>query len=146
VTQNQFENGPFEDRDTTAAYPEVIDDDSPERDTYPEPEGPALPSDTGYTGSDSVGVTVEEEIEGESLEQKLARERADPQVDPLAARGVADERVESAAEDGREPVGQLIQPDAGGAADTEKDEIAQQFPGEAVSPEERAMHVEPGPA
>ena len=56
--------------------PEVADDDSPERERVPEPEEPALPADQPL-GVDSPGTTVGEQLEGESLDDKLSRERAD---------------------------------------------------------------------
>jgi hypothetical protein len=56
--------------------PEVADDNSPEDARLPDPEEPALPSDTPL-GVDAPGTTVEEQLEGESLDEKLARERQD---------------------------------------------------------------------
>ena len=43
----------------------------------PEPEEPALPGD-GFTGVEATGTTVEEQLAGESLDEKLARETAEP--------------------------------------------------------------------
>jgi hypothetical protein len=42
----------------------------------PDPDEPALPSDTPL-GVDAPGTTVEEQREGESLDEKLSRERED---------------------------------------------------------------------
>jgi hypothetical protein len=56
--------------------PEVADDNSPERSRVPDPEEPALPGD-GFTGADAHGTTVAEQLEGESLDDKLARERSE---------------------------------------------------------------------
>jgi hypothetical protein len=59
-----------------ADIPDVADDSSPERERVPDPDEPALPSDTTL-GVDAPGTTVEEQLEGESLDDKLARERQD---------------------------------------------------------------------
>lgn len=64
---------PSEDADD---IPAVADDSSPERDRVPEPDEPALPGDQPL-GVDAPGTTVEEQLEGESLDDKLARERED---------------------------------------------------------------------
>ena len=57
--------------------PEVADDDSPERSRVPGPGEPALPGDR-FIGVEATGTTVEEQLAGESLDQKLARETDDP--------------------------------------------------------------------
>jgi hypothetical protein len=57
--------------------PEVADDSSPERALVPdEPEEPALPGDRPLA-VDSPGTTVQEQLAGESLDAKLARETED---------------------------------------------------------------------
>ena len=57
--------------------PQVADDNSPERAENPaDPEEPALPSDTPLA-VEARGTTVEEQLEGESLDDKLAREERD---------------------------------------------------------------------
>jgi hypothetical protein len=60
-----------------ADVPEVADDNSPEDALLPDdPEQPALPSDTPL-GLDAPGTTVAEQLEGESLDEKLDREIQD---------------------------------------------------------------------
>jgi hypothetical protein len=55
--------------------PEVADDNSPENAQNPsDPERPALPADEPL-GVDATGTTVNEQLEGESLDDKLAREQ-----------------------------------------------------------------------
>jgi hypothetical protein len=55
--------------------PDVADDNSPERSRIPDdPEEPALPADRPL-GAEAPGTTVAEQLEGESLDDKLARER-----------------------------------------------------------------------
>jgi hypothetical protein len=57
--------------------PEIADDNSPEDARNPaDPEEPALPGDRPL-GVDATGTTVEEQREGETLDQKLAREQRD---------------------------------------------------------------------
>ncbi len=59
-----------------ADVPETADDDSPERERVPDPDEPALPGDAPL-GVDAQGTTVNEQLDGESLDDKLARERGD---------------------------------------------------------------------
>ena len=57
--------------------PEVADDSSPERAQNPaDPEQPTLPTDFPQA-VDRPGTTVEEQLEGESLDDLLARETQD---------------------------------------------------------------------
>jgi hypothetical protein len=108
-----------------ANYPEVADDDDPERLRYPEIREPGLPADDGYVGADKFGTTPAEEREGESLTDRLAAEVPDTSADPLAAAEPQDERgIVAASEAADEGVGRLVEPDEGGSADTEKDAIA----------------------
>ncbi|HEU4675771.1 MAG TPA: DUF5709 domain-containing protein [Motilibacteraceae bacterium] len=148
----------FDDRPSAQAFPDVVDDYDPERRDTPEPEQVALPSDVGYPGSSSVGTTVEEQIEGEDLDRKLAREQQDFTVDPADEPLPGQERHPDLAEDdlvegiagpsddvyGRRP-GALVAPDEGAHEDREADEIALETDAEALSPEEQAMHLEPEP-
>lgn len=136
----------FTDRDESAGYPEVVDDDSPERERTPEPEGPALGMTEGYAGADAVGTTVDEEIQGESLDDKLDRETPEPAVDPTRPMTPDEPQDGTGGLGAEQPAGQLVAPDAGGAPDEEKDEVAEEVPGDAGSPEEQAMRVEEGPA
>lgn len=56
-----------------ADIPATADDDSPERLRLPEPEEPALPG-RRPAGVTAHGTTVSEQLEGESLDEKIARE------------------------------------------------------------------------
>lgn len=134
----------FEDRPIEQGFPEVVDDDSPERAAYPEVEEGTLPSSLGYHGTDAKGTTVQEELEGETLDERLAQEEPDASVDPLGT-GEDDAVVEgSNAPGGGDPVGQLVAPDGDAEFDTEKDEIASEAGmSGGGSPEEMAMHLEP---
>lgn len=131
-------------------FPEGIDDDYPERSRVPEPEEPALPSDDGYVGAAATGTTVEEQIEGENLEDKLGREVPEPTVDPLRPLDVDEERDEVGevddvlTADDLEVHGSLVAPDEGTHGDTEKDEVASLASGDGPSAaEETAMHIDP---
>jgi hypothetical protein len=75
VSANEYgREVPAEDTDD---IPDVADDSSPERTRVPDdPEEPALPGDEPVA-VDAPGTTVEEQLEGESLDDKLARERED---------------------------------------------------------------------
>lgn len=112
-------------RETDPAFPEIVDDADPADARYPEPQEPALPGDT-LLGTDAVGTTVEEQLHGESLDQKLAREIPDD-----APTGVDPDRA-----------GRLVEPDAGAHTDTEPDLVASEAdPASDASPEEAAMHI-----
>ena len=54
--------------------PEVADDNSPEQARVPDPEEPSLPGDEPLA-VDAPGTTAAEQREGETLDEKLARER-----------------------------------------------------------------------
>lgn len=130
------------------AFPDIVDDAAPERDRLVEPQEPALPGDR-YLGVDDQDTTAEGQIEGESLDQKLARETADTIADPRddlphEAGGLVDESDDPdvlAATD--QPAGRLTEPDEGAHTDSEPDAVASAaLHGETdLSPEELAMHV-----
>jgi hypothetical protein len=95
--------------------------------------------DEGYSPPDREpahlrhGMTLEEQREGETLDERLAEE--EPDIDPYADPtdyGTADPRA-----------GRLVAPDAGFGEDEEKDEIADDVgvDGAGASAEEAAMHV-----
>lgn len=104
----------------------------------------ADPLDTGYSppdfdpGTDRFGTTAQEQLEGESLDDRLAQEvpdvsaADDPIGDPGSVDNVADPRS-----------GRLVAPDEGSHEDTESDAVAFDagIDGGAASAEEAAMHV-----
>jgi hypothetical protein len=62
--------------DDSDDIPAVADDNSPENALNPaDPEEPALPGDRAVAVDDR-GTTVSEQLEGESLDDKLAREES----------------------------------------------------------------------
>jgi hypothetical protein len=122
-----------------AGFPDTVDDADPQDQNYPEPQEPALPGDT-YLGSEAVGTTAQEELEGESLDEKLSREVPDETAAPERA-DTSEPRGDSP-DDGR--VGRLVEPDEGAHTDTEADLVASAPGGTRdLSPEEQALHLEP---
>ncbi len=113
-----------------AAFPETVDDSSPEDERVPDPEEPALPGDT-LLGAEAFGTTEEEQELGESLDYKLDREEPEEPRDPGSSE-VASPRA-----------GRLVDPDEGAHSDDEATLVAREtgVPGDA-SPEEAAMHIE----
>ncbi|CAM5229880.1 hypothetical protein SXANM310S_04376 [Streptomyces xanthochromogenes] len=86
------------------------------------------------------GTTAQEQHDGESLDQRLAEEVPDPQLDL----GDEDEDEELAdAEVGDERAGRLVAPDEGAHEDAEKDMLASDMgiDGAGASAEEAAVHL-----
>ncbi len=127
----------------TANFPEVADDDFPERQRYPEPREPFLPADDGYVGADEFGTTPEEEREGEPLSGRLERELPDPTLDP----GHPHLPDEARDPDVDQPAGQLVEPDEGMRPDSEADLVAsnEPNPNDDASAEEAAVRIHPNP-
>ncbi len=88
-----------------------------------------------YRG-EGFGTTAEEALEGESFDQRLAQENAEP--DPYEQQG---EQV--GGEVGRERAGRLVDPDEGVGEDVESDLIGDDvgIDGAGASAEEAAVHV-----
>ena len=104
----------------------------------------ADPLDTGYSppdfdpGTDRFGTTAQEQLEGESLDQRLAQEVPDVDADSAFP---ADEDSDDGVADPR--AGRLIAPDEGAHEDSDSDAVAVDagIDGGAASAEEAAMHV-----
>ncbi len=128
----------------TANFPEVADDDYPERQDYPEPREPMLPADDGYVGADEFGTTPEEEREGEPLSARLDREEPDPTQDPAHAH-MPEEARDPDYDD--QPAGRLVEPDAGMRPDNEADLVASATadPLDDPTAEEAAVRIHPNP-
>ncbi|MRJ76289.1 hypothetical protein GEV29_07055 [Aeromicrobium sp. SMF47] len=125
-TPNERTNEPTEilDQDAVFADPDEVLDSG-----YSPPES--------YRG-EGFGTTAEEQLEGETLDERLRQE--EPEPDPYA---VADEEVLDDGEVGAERAGRLVDPDGGIGEDTEKDLIGEDvgIDGAASSAEEAAVHV-----
>lgn len=110
--------------------PDYADDASPERGQVPDPQEPALPGDEPQAVFEH-GTTVDEQLEGERLDRRLAREEPDVGAGDV---GVGD----------REGDGEvLVAPDEGAHTDEEKDEVARRTGEASGQPEEQALRVEP---
>lgn len=117
--------------------------------------------DTGYSpperpqGMTRFGTTVEEELEGESLDQRLAQEVPDPNLASDLEASPTDENVDSVdnnriededlsySEVGENRAGRLVDPDEGLGADEEKDLVGSDvgIDSAAASAEEAAVHI-----
>ncbi|MFF3695706.1 DUF5709 domain-containing protein [Streptomyces sp. NPDC002221] len=87
-----------------------------------------------------VGTTAQEQHDGESLDQRLAEEVPDPEIDL----GDDEEDQELAdAEVGDQRAGRLVAPDEGAHEDAEKDMLASDMgiDGAGASAEEAAVHL-----
>jgi hypothetical protein len=111
------------------------------------------PYDEGWSpperplGVEHQGTTAREQREGETLDERLAEERADPALeDPAADNGLGDlpggEGEPRDDEVGADRAGRLVAPDEGAHTDAEKDMIAEDvgIDGGAASAEEAAVH------
>ena len=104
----------------------------------------ADPLDTGYSppdrdpGTDRFGTTAQEQLDGESLDQRLAQEVPDISADDPMTSDVDADGDTAAARSGR-----LVAPDAGSGTDAEPDMVAADvgIDGAGASAEEAAMHV-----
>jgi hypothetical protein len=141
----------------------VDDEDQPGAGEDLNDRGVDDPLDEGYSppekprAVESFGTTFEEAREGESLEQRIAQEVPDPNLqvdDPLAdddeepsddpdGEQALDEGFRGDDEVGDERAGRLVDPDEGVREDTEKDLVGEDvgIAGGAASAEEAAMHV-----
>lgn len=143
------ENGPGEGglEDTDFEDDGVLDssdtlEDS--EDPYDDPlDRGVLPADR-WSAGERFGDTLEEEREGESLDQLLAEE--EPDVDPYQGPKAGEELPREGAEPDDEPqprAGRLVQEDEGLHPDREPDLVAQDvgIDGGAASAEEAAVHL-----
>jgi len=104
--------------------------------------------DTGYSppekplGVNRFGTTLDEQEEGEPLDQRLAQEIPDPAL-AVGDDDYVDEQADASGEVGDGRAGRLVDPDGGVEWDTEKDLVGRDvgIDGGAASAEEAAMHV-----
>jgi hypothetical protein len=104
---------------------------------------------------DEFGTTAEEQLRGESLEQRLSREQPDTEPEPVPIGMLDDGPIDPHADSevstmetlGEDPithgeVGRLVQPDEGGGTAYERDSIAYDAgtAGGGPGAEEAAMH------
>jgi hypothetical protein len=104
--------------------------------------------DTSYSpperplGVNRFGTTVEEQEQGESLDQRLAQEVPDPAL-AVGDDDYVDEQADASNEVGESRAGRLVDPDGGAEWDSEKDLVGRDvgIDGGAASAEEAAVHV-----
>lgn len=91
-----------------------------------------------WSAGEDYGTTAEEEQQGESLDQRLAQEIAEP--DPYAE---AEGEVLDDGEVGRERSGRLVDPDLGSGEDVDAELVGDDagIDGAAASAEEAAVHT-----
>ncbi|MFC6286431.1 DUF5709 domain-containing protein [Nocardioides sp. GCM10027113] len=132
----------------------VDDEDQPQAsgDSLADDRGLAEPLDEGYSpperwsAGQGYGNTPREELEGESLDQRVAQEVPEPDPYEQAAREAADpDRDVTGGEVGDDRAGRLVAPDEGAHPDAEKDLVAEDVgvDGAAAGAEEAAVHVVP---
>jgi hypothetical protein len=107
-------------------------------------DDPDATLDSGYSPPEAYrgegfGTTADEQLQGESLDERLRQE--EPEPDPYAEAG---EDLDDG-EVGDERAGRLVDPDGGIGEDLEKDLVGEDvgIDGAAASAEEAAMHVVP---
>jgi hypothetical protein len=112
---------------------EALDEDDVEGDDDADYSGDAVGDDLldyppdRYQGVNTVGVTAVEEDSGESFAERTWREEPEGYRPPQHS-----------------DVGQLVDPDDDLAEwDDDEELVAEEEPGEGLSPEESAMHLEP---
>ena len=126
--------------ETPDTFPE--DDQGPDQDAIF--DDPDATLDSGYSPPEAYrgegfGTTADEQLQGESLDERLRQEVPEP--DPYAEVG---EDLDDG-EVGSERAGRLVDPDGGIGEDVEKDLVGDDvgIDGAAASAEEAAVHVVP---
>jgi hypothetical protein len=92
---------------------------------------------------DRFGTTLDEQEQGESLDQRLAQEVPDPALAVGDDDYDVDEQADASGEIGATRAGRLVDPDGGAEWDREKDLVGRDvgIDGGAASAEEAAVHV-----
>ena len=126
--------------ETPDTFPE--DDQGPDQDAIF--DDPDATLDSGYSPPEAYrgegfGTTADEQLQGESLDERLRQE--EPEPDPYAEAG---ENLDDG-EVGGERAGRLVDPDGGIGEDVEKDLVGDDvgIDGAAASAEEAAVHIVP---
>jgi Family of unknown function (DUF5709) len=121
----------------------VDDEDQPGAEDFLDDRGLDDPLDEGYSpaekysAAETFGNTADEQLQGETLDQRLAQEV--PDIDPYDD----EDGDESGPEVGYQRAGRLVAPDEGAHLDLDKDLVAQDvgIDGAAASAEEAAVHL-----
>ena len=124
--------------ETPDTFPE--DDQGPDQDAIF--DDPDATLDSGYSPPEAYrgegfGTTADEQLQGESLDERLRQE--EPEPDPYAP----EDEVLDDGEVGEQRAGRLVDPDGGIGEDTEKDLVGEDvgIDGAAASAEEAAVHI-----
>lgn len=148
MSERDFENGAQE---LYGDYSVDDEDQMPTEDTLEDPDHDVDDAlDRGYSpperwsAGQGYGNTPREEATGESLDQRLAQEQAEP--DPYEQANLGESPDVESAEDseaGSRRAGRLVDPDQGLGEDTEAQMIADDvgIDGAAASAEEAAVHI-----
>jgi hypothetical protein len=126
--------------ETPDTFPE--DDQGPDQDAIF--DDPDATLDSGYSPPEAYrgegfGTTADEQLQGESLDERLRQEEPDPDPYDEAGEDLDDGEV------GGERAGRLVDPDGGIGEDLEKDLVGDDvgIDGAAASAEEAAVHIVP---
>jgi hypothetical protein len=130
------------DREYYGEY-SVDDEDQPGAEDFLDDRGLDDPLDEGYSPpekysvAETFGNTADEQLQGETLDQRLAQEV--PDIDPYSD----EDGDENGPEVGDARAGRLVSPDEGAHVDFEKTLVAEDvgIDGAAASAEEAAVHV-----
>lgn len=130
-----------EDPEFEEANLSELQDEAPEQAWMNDPRAEPVPGE-GPGGADEYGVTAEEQAEGESLDQRLERERADVEENARQPRDVETD-VAQGAGPASDRAGRLIEEDEGARTDTDKEAEARAATDIGrYSSEEEAVRVE----
>jgi hypothetical protein len=126
--------------ETPDTFPE--DDQGPDQDAIF--DDPDATLDSGYSPPEAYrgegfGTTADEQLQGESLDERLRQEEPEPDPYVEAGEDLDDGEV------GSERAGRLVDPDGGIGEDLEKDLVGDDvgIDGAAASAEEAAVHIVP---
>lgn len=128
-----------------------LQDGTPEQQWSSDPQEAPPVNQEEPVAADEHGTTVDEQLTGESLDDRLSRERPDEAADPQQAESeptrVQVEPADTVGDTGEseEAAGRLVEDDAGARPDAEKETTAEDVgvDGGGFDPEERAMRTEP---
>lgn len=117
-----------------------LQDGTPEQQWASDPQEAPPVNAEEPVAADEHGVTADEQLRGESLDTRLARERPERGLQDVDTTGPTDIDAQEEAAAGR-----LVEQDEGARTDTEKETTAGDagVDGGGFAPEERAVYTEP---
>ena len=129
-----------------------LQDGTPEQQWASDPQEAPPAGQEAPVASDEHGTTMDEQRTGESLDDRLSRERPDPAADPQVDEEEERRDAQAAPADmigqpggSEEPAGRIVEQDQGAETDAERETTAEDVgvDGGGFEPEERAMRTEP---